>query len=185
MIDEILLEAESKMDGSMSHAREEFAAIRTGRASSAMFNRVTVDYYGAPTPLTQLASIGIPEPRMVIVKPFDSSQMGDIERAIRNSDLGLNPANEGTQLRLNLPPMTEERRRDMVKRAKTKGEDAKIAIRNVRRKAKEEISKLVKDSDVSEDEGHSAEKELDDLTSGYVTQIDELMQSKENELLEF
>jgi ribosome recycling factor len=184
VIDDTLLEAEEKMERAIEHAKEEFAAIRTGRASSAMFNRITVDYYGAPTPVPQVASITIPEPRMVIVKPFDSSQMKDIEDAIRNSNLGVNPSNEGTQLRLNLPPMTEERRREMIKVARTKGEDAKIAIRNVRRKAKDEIGKAVKDGEVSEDEGRSGEKELDDLTGRFTGIVDELMSSKESELLE-
>ena len=184
MIDDTLLEAEEKMERAIEHAKEEFAAIRTGRASSAMFNRITVDYYGSPTPISQVASIAIPEPRMVLVKPFDISQMKDVEDAIRNSNLGVNPSNEGTQLRLNLPPMTEERRREMIKVARTKGEDAKIAIRNVRRKAKDEIGKAVKDGEVSEDEGHSGEKELDELTGRFTGHVDELMSSKESELLE-
>ncbi|GAB3647225.1 ribosome-recycling factor [Glycomyces tarimensis] len=184
MIDDTLLEAEEKMERAIEHAKEEFAVIRTGRASSAMFNRITVDYYGAPTPLPQVASIAIPEPRMVLVKPFDTSQTKHIEDAIRNSDLGVNPSNEGNQLRLNLPPMTEERRREMVKLARSKGEDAKIAIRNVRRRSKDEIGKFVKDGEASEDEGHAAEKELDDLTGRFTGIVDELVSSKESELLE-
>lgn len=172
------------MERAIEHAKEEFAVIRTGRASSAMFNRITVDYYGAQTPLPQAASIAIPEPRMVIIKPFDPSQIGEVENAIRNSDLGVNPSNEGTQLRLNLPPMTEERRREMIKVARSKGEDAKIAIRNIRRKAKDEIGKFVKDGEASEDEGRSAEKELDDLTGRFTGLVDELVSSKETELLE-
>ncbi|MFG3338938.1 ribosome recycling factor [Glycomyces sp. NPDC048151] len=184
MIDDTLLEAEEKMERAIEHAKEEFAAIRTGRASSAMFNRITIDYYGSPTAIPQVASVAIPEPRMVIIKPFDASQMKAIEDAIRNSNLGVNPSNEGTQLRLNLPPMTEERRREMIKVAKTKGEDAKIAIRNVRRKAKDEIGKFVKDGEVSEDEGRSGEKELDDLTGRFTANVDELVSSKESELLE-
>ncbi|WP_100445771.1 ribosome recycling factor [Glycomyces xiaoerkulensis] len=185
MIDESLLEAEEKMERAIAHAKEEFAVIRTGRASSAMFNRITVDYYGAPTPLPQVASIAIPEPRMVLVKPFDQSQTKEIEDAIRNSDLGVNPSNEGNQLRLNLPPMTEERRREMVKVARTKGEDAKIAVRNIRRRAKEEIGKAVKEGEASEDAGHGAEKDLEDLTGRFTGMVDELMSSKEAELLEF
>jgi ribosome recycling factor len=184
VIDDILLEAEEKMERAIDHAKEEFAVIRTGRASSAMFNRITVDYYGAPTPLPQVASIAIPEPRMVLIKPFDTSQITEIENAIRNSDLGVNPANEGNQIRLNLPPMTEERRREMTKVARSKGEDAKIAIRNIRRKAKDEIGKLVKDGDASEDEGRAAEKELDDLTGRFTGNVDEMVAAKETELLE-
>ncbi|MBB2942232.1 ribosome recycling factor [Actinoplanes lutulentus] len=184
MIEETLFEAEEKMDSAVEHAKEEFAAIRTGRATPAMFSKILVDYYGAPTPVTQMASVGVPEPRMVIVKPYDASQLGPIERAIRDSDLGVNPNNEGTQLRIHLPQMTEERRREMIKVARGKAEDGRIAIRNVRRKAKDQLDKLVKDGEAGEDEGRRAEKELDDLTHKYVGVIDELLKHKEAELLE-
>jgi ribosome recycling factor len=184
VIDDTLLEAEEKMDRAVDHAKEEFAAIRTGRANAAMFSKILIDYYGTPTPLPQMASIGVPEPRMVIIKPYDASQLGAMERAIRDSDLGVNPGNEGTQLRIVVPPMTEERRRDMTKVARGKGEDAKVAIRNVRRKAKEELDRIVKDGEAGEDDGRRAEKELDDLTAKYVAHIDELIKHKEVELLE-
>lgn len=184
VIEDTLLEAEEKMDRAVAHAKEEFAAIRTGRATPAMFSRILVDYYGSPTPLTQIASITIPEPRMVIIKPYDMSQIGAMEKAIRESDLGVNPNNEGNQLRLLMPPMTEERRRDMIKVARGKGEEAKVAIRNVRRRAKEELDRIVKDGHAGEDEGRRAEKELDDLTQRYVASIDDLVKHKEAELLE-
>lgn len=184
MIEETLFEAEEKMDSAVEHAKEEFAAIRTGRATPAMFSKIVVDYYGAPTPVTQMASVGVPEPRMVIVKPYDNSQLGPIERAIRDSDLGVNPNNEGTQLRIHLPQMTEERRREMIKVARSKAEEGRVAIRNVRRKAKEQIDKLVKDGETGEDEGRRAEKELDDVTQRYVATVDELVKHKEAELLE-
>ncbi|WP_030436068.1 ribosome recycling factor [Actinoplanes subtropicus] len=184
MIDETLFEAEEKMESAVEHAKEEFAAIRTGRATPAMFSKILVDYYGAPTPVTQMASVGVPEPRMVIVKPYDASQLGPIERAIRDSDLGVNPNNEGTQLRIHLPQMTEERRREMIKVARSKAEDGRVAIRNVRRKAKEQIDKLVKDGETGEDDGRRAEKELDDVTHRYVSHVDELLKHKEAELLE-
>lgn len=184
MIDDTLLEAEEKMDRAVEHAKEELAAIRTGRANAAMFSKIMIDYYGTPTPLPQMASIGVPEPRMVIIKPYDASQLGAMERAIRDSDLGVNPGNEGTQLRILVPPMTEERRRDMTKVARAKGEDAKVAVRNVRRKAKEELDRIVKDGEAGEDDGRRAEKELDDLTSKYVSHIDEMIKHKEAELLE-
>ncbi|GAB1642496.1 ribosome recycling factor [Krasilnikovia sp. MM14-A1259] len=184
MIDEILFEAEEKMESAVEHAKEEFGAIRTGRATPAMFSKIVVDYYGAPTPVPQMASIGIPEPRMVIVKPYDMSQLGAIERAIRDSDLGVNPNNEGTQLRIHLPQMTEERRREMIKVARGKAEESRVAIRNVRRKAKEHLDRLVKDGEVGEDDGRRAEKELDDLTHRYVSVVDELVKHKETELLE-
>ncbi len=184
MIDETLFEAEEKMESAVEHAKEEFAAIRTGRATPAMFSKILVDYYGAPTPVTQMASVGVPEPRMVLVKPYDASQLGPIERAIRDSDLGVNPNNEGTQLRIHLPQMTEERRRDMIKVARSKAEEGRVAIRNVRRKAKEQLDRLVKDGEAGEDEGRRAEKELEDVTHRYVAIVDELVKHKEAELLE-
>ena len=184
MIDETLFEAEEKMESAVEHAKEEFAAIRTGRATPAMFSKIVVDYYGAPTPVTQMASVGVPEPRMVIVKPYDASQLGPIERAIRDSDLGVNPNNEGTQLRIHLPQMTEERRREMIKVARSKAEEGRVAIRNVRRKAKEQLDRLVKDGEAGEDDGRRAEKELDDVTHRYVAHVDELVKHKEAELLE-
>ena len=171
MIDETLFEAEEKMESAVEHAKEEFAAIRTGRATPAMFSKIVVDYYGAPTPVTQMASVGVPEPRMVIVKPYDASQLGPIERAIRDSDLGVNPNNEGTQLRIHLPQMTEERRREMIKVARTKAEEGRVAIRNVRRKAKEQLDRLVKDGEAGEDDGRRAEKELEDVTHRYVATV--------------
>lgn len=131
-----------------------------------------------------MASIAVPEPRMVIIKPYDNSQLGAMEKAIRDSDLGANPNNEGNQLRIVLPQMTEERRRDMIKVARQKGEEAKVAVRNIRRKAKEELDRLVKDGEVGEDEGRRAEKELDDLTQRFVAGVDELVKHKESELLE-
>jgi ribosome recycling factor len=184
VIDDTLLEAEEKMDGAVEHAKEEFAAIRTGRANAAMFSKILIDYYGSPTPLTQMASIGTPEPRMAIIKPYDNSQLAAMEKAIRDSDLGVNPNNEGNQLRIILPQMTEERRRDMIKVARHKGEEAKVAIRNVRRRAKDELDRLVKDGETGEDDGRRAEKELDDLTHRYVVTVDELVKHKESELLE-
>ena len=184
MIEETLFEAEEKMDSAVEHAKEEFAAIRTGRATPAMFSKIVVDYYGSPTPVTQMASIGVPEPRMVIVKPYDMSQLGAVERAIRDSDLGVNPNNEGTQLRIHLPQMTEERRREMIKVARTKAEEGRVAIRNVRRKAKEQLDRLVKDGEAGEDDGRRAEKELEDVTHRYVATVDELVKHKEAELLE-
>jgi ribosome recycling factor len=184
VIEETLFEAEEKMESAVEHAKEEFAAIRTGRASAAMFSKIVIDYYGSPTPVPQLASIGVPEPRMVIVKPYDNSQLGAIERAIRDSDLGVNPNNEGTQLRIHLPQMTEERRREMIKVARHKGEEGRVAIRNVRRKAKEQLDRMIKDGDSGEDEVRRAEKELEDVTHRYVAVVDELVKHKEAELLE-
>ncbi|MDP9797134.1 ribosome recycling factor [Catenuloplanes nepalensis] len=184
MIDDTLLEAEEKMERAVEHAKDELAAIRTGRATPAMFSRIIIDYYGTPTPLPQMASVAIPEPRMAIIKPYDASQLGAMERAIRDSDLGVNPSNEGSMLRILLPQMTEERRREMVKVARGKAEDGRVAVRNVRRRAKEELDRIVKDGEAGEDDGRRAEKELDDLTHRYVAQVDELVKHKETELLE-
>lgn len=184
MIDESLLEAEEKMERAIAHAREEFGAIRTGRASAAAFGKIMVSYYGTPTPLPQLASIGVPEARMAIIKPYDMSQIAAVEKAIRDSDLGVNPANEGNQLRVVFPPMTEERRRDMIKLARQKGEDAKIAIRNIRRKAKEELDRMIKDGEAGEDEVRRAERELEEITQRQVAHVDEILKHKETELLE-
>lgn len=184
MIDDALLEAEEKMERAIAHAKEEFGTIRTGRASAAIFTKILVDYYGTPTPLPQLASIGTPEARMAIIKPYDVSQIAAVEKAIRDSDLGVNPNNEGSQLRLVLPQMTEERRREMIKLARHKAEEAKIAIRNIRRKAKEELDRLVKDGEVGEDEGRRAERELEEITHRQVGHVDEILKHKEAELLE-
>ena len=184
VIEETLLEAEEKMEKAVVVAKEDFAAIRTGRAHPAMFNKLVADYYGALTPINQLASFSVPEPRMAVVTPFDKSALRNIEQAIRDSDLGVNPSNDGNIIRVVFPELTEERRRDYIKVAKTKGEDAKVSIRSVRRKAKDAIDKLIKDGEVGEDEGRRAEKELDDTTAKYVAQVDELLKHKEAELLE-
>ncbi len=184
MIEEALFEAEEKMERAVEFAKDEFATIRTGRASPAMFSRIMIDYYGSLTPLPQLSTIAIPEPRMVIIKPHDPTQIKAMEKAIRDSDLGVNPNNEGTQIRLILPPMTEERRREMIKVARHKGEEAKVAIRNVRRKAKDELDRIVKDGEAGEDDGRRAERELEDLTHKYVAHVDEILKHKEAELLE-
>jgi ribosome recycling factor len=184
VIEETLLEAEEKMEKAVVVAKEDFAAIRTGRAHPAMFNKIVADYYGAPTPINQLASFSVPEPRMAVVTPFDKSALRNIEQAIRDSDLGVNPSNDGNIIRVVFPELTEERRREYIKVAKGKGEDAKISIRSVRRKAKDAIDKLIKDGEIGEDEGRRAEKELDDTTAKYVAQVDELLKHKEAELLE-
>ncbi|MEO6205736.1 MAG: ribosome recycling factor [Mycobacteriales bacterium] len=184
MIDETLLDAEEKMDKAVTVAKDDFGSIRTGRATPAMFNKIVVDYYGAITPINQLASFAVPEPRMAIVAPYDKGSLGAIETAIRNSDLGVNPTNDGSIIRIVFPQLSEERRKDLTKVAKTKAEDAKISIRNIRRKAKEELDRMVKDGDTGEDEVARAEKELEKTTAQYVAAVDELLKHKEAELLE-
>ncbi|OKX78247.1 ribosome recycling factor [Corynebacterium glutamicum] len=184
MIDEILFEAEERMTATVEHTREDLTTIRTGRANPAMFNGVMAEYYGVLTPITQMSSISVPEPRMLLIKPYEMSSMQVIENAIRNSDLGVNPTNDGQVLRVTIPQLTEERRKDMVKLAKSKGEDGKIAIRNIRRKGMDQLKKLQKDGDAGEDEVQAAEKELDKVTAGFVAQVDEVVARKEKELME-
>jgi ribosome recycling factor len=184
VIDETLLEAEEKMDKAVTVAKEEFAGIRTGRAHPSMFNKITAEYYGTQTPVNQLASFHMPEPRMIIVQPFDKSSMAAIEKAIRNSDLGVNPSNDGNIIRIVFPELSEERRREYIKIARHKAEDSRVSIRNIRRHAKDSLDKLVKGGDAGEDDGRRAERELEDLTHVYVGQIDELLRHKEAELLE-
>lgn len=184
MIDEALFDAEEKMEKAVAVARDDLATIRTGRANPGMFSRIVIDYYGSPTPITQLCSINVPEARLVVIKPYEASQLGAIETAIRNSDLGLNPSNDGALIRVAVPQLTEERRKELVKQAKAKGEDAKVAVRNIRRKAMEELHRIRKDGDAGEDEVGRAEKDLDRSTQQYVSQIDDLVKHKEGELLE-
>lgn len=184
MIDETLLEAEDKMDKAVVVAKEDFSGIRTGRATPGMFNKITVDYYGTPTPVTQLASIQAPEARMAVITPYDKSSLNAVERAIRDSDLGVNPTNDGNVIRVVFPQLTEERRKEYIKVARAKAEDAKVSVRNIRRHAKEAIDKLIKDGEVGEDEGKRAEKELDGFTAKHTAQIDEALKHKETELLE-
>jgi ribosome recycling factor len=184
MIDDTMLEAEEKMEKAVEVAKDNLSGIRTGRAHPGMFNKVVVDYYGAPTPLQQLASFQTPEARTILISPFDKGAMSNIEKALRDADLGINPSNDGNIIRCVLPQLTEERRKEYIKMARSQGEDAKVAIRNIRRQAKESIEKLVKDGDVGEDEGSRAEKDLESTTKKYVDSIDEVLKSKESELLE-
>ena len=184
MINDILNEADNKMDKSVEATREEFAAIRAGRAQPSMFSKIVVDYYGSPTPLQQLASFTAPEARIILIAPYDMGAIGNIERAIRDSDLGVNPSNDGKMLRCVFPELTEERRKEYIKIAKAKAEDGKVAIRNLRRTAKQNLEKLEKDGDVGKDDVTGAEKRLDTLTKNHTDAIDEMLKNKEAELLE-
>ncbi|HEV2891956.1 MAG TPA: ribosome recycling factor [Frankiaceae bacterium] len=184
MIDDTLFEGEEKMEKAVSVCRDELATIRTGRATPAMFSKITADFYGTTTPLSQMASITVPEPRMAVVKPYDKSSLGAIEKAIRDSDLGVNPTNDGTLIRIVLPQLTEERRKDLIKVARHKAEEGRVAIRSVRRHAKDALDKLARDGEAGEDDVRRAEKELEDLTHKYVAQVDDLLKHKEAELLE-
>jgi ribosome recycling factor len=184
VIDDTLLEAKEKMDKAVSVAKEDFTAIRTGRAHPSLFNKILVDYYGAPTPVNQLASFHVADARMITVQPYDKGSLAAIERAIRDSDLGVNPNNDGQILRVVLPQLTEERRREYTKVARQKAEDARVSIRNIRRHAKDALDRLARDGEVGEDEVTRAEKQLETLTRTYVDQVDDLLKHKEAELLE-
>ena len=184
MIDETLFDAEEKMEKAVAVAKDDLASVRTGRATPNMFSRVVVDYYGTMTPINQLASINVPEARLAVIKPYDASQLKALEKAIRDSDLGLNPSNDGQIIRVVIPQLSEERRREMVKVARSKGEDARVTIRNIRRKAMDELHRIVRDGEAGEDEVGRAEKELQSTTDRYVHQVDDLVRHKESELLE-
>ncbi len=184
MISDIIRDAEAKMANAVEYAKEEFAAIRTGRAHPAMFAKLTADYYGSPTPLQQLATFQVPDARVVLITPYDRTAMAAIERSIRDSDLGVNPSNDGAVIRITLPQLTEERRKEYIKVAKHKAEDARISVRGARRTAKEALDKMVKDSEVGKDEVVRAEKQLDASTKKHTDAIDEVLKHKEAELLE-
>ncbi len=184
LISRTMSEADQKMGKAVDVAREDFAAIRTGRAHPAMFNRLTADYYGTPTPIQQLASFQSPEARVVLIQPYDRTAGAAIEKAIRDSDLGVNPVDDGKVIRVVMPELTEERRRDYIKVARTKAEEGRVAVRNIRRHAKQTMDRAVKDGEVGEDDVNAAEKRLDGMTKSHVDQIDELLKNKEAELLE-
>jgi ribosome recycling factor len=184
VIDETMFEAEEKMEKAVTVFRDDLGTIRTGRATPTMFSKIIVDYYGTPTPVNQLASFNVPEPRMAVISPYDKGALTAIEKAIRDSDLGVNPTSDGSIIRVVFPQLTEERRRDLIKVARGKAEDSRVSIRNIRRHAKETLDKLSKDGEVGEDEVVRAEKELEKTTQGYVAAVDEALQIKESELLE-
>jgi ribosome recycling factor len=183
-IDQTLRDAEQKMGKAVDFAKDEFAAIRTGRAHPAMFAKIQAEYYGTPTPIQQLASFQIPEARLVVISPYDKNSMSAIEKSIRDSDLGVNPANDGSVIRIALPELTQERRKEYVKLARQKAEEARVSVRSVRRHAKETLDRLSRDGEAGEDEVARAEKHLDSLTRKYVEQVDGVLKHKEEEILE-
>jgi ribosome recycling factor len=183
-VDSALKGAADKMQKAVAHLKEDLGGIRTGRATPALLNRVTVEYYGTPVPLQQLASMSVPEPRTLMVQPFDKSAIGAIEKAILTSDLGITPSNDGNVIRLSFPPLTEERRRQLVKQVHARAEDGRVAVRNVRRHHKDEVEKLEKEHEISEDDLKRAEKELQRHTDQFVAEIDEIQRHKEQELME-
>jgi ribosome recycling factor len=183
-IDESLDAAAHKMEQALLHLREDLSSIRTGRASSGVLARITVEYYGTPVPLNQLASVNVPEPRLLVIQPFDKSSIVQIEKAIQQSDLGITPSNDGQVIRLAFPPLTEERRKELVKQVHHRAEEGRVAVRNVRRHAKDDMEKLERDHSISEDELTRGEKELQRLTDRHVGEIDEIQRHKESELME-
>ena len=183
-IQTVLADANTKMNKAVEVAKEDFAAIRTGRAHPSMFAKIMVDYYGTATPLSQLATVQVPEARLALITPYDKGATTSIEKAIRESDLGVNPGGDGNVIRVNFPQLTEERRKEFIKVAKGKAEESKVSIRAIRRNAKEAMEKLEKDGQVSKDDLASGEKELEKVTSDHVGKIDEILKHKEAELLE-
>ena len=184
MINQTLNEADSKMSKAVEVTREDFAAIRTGRANPSMFHKLTADYYGSPTPLQQLASFTVPEARVIIINPYDLTSLTAIEKSIRDSDLGVNPTDDGKTIRVTLPELTEERRKEYIKMARGKAEDGRVAVRNIRRHAKQALERLEKDGEVGKDDVTGAEKRLDGITKKHTDEIDEMLKVKEAELLE-
>jgi ribosome recycling factor len=183
-IETAMRDAEHKMDQALTHMKDDLAGIRTGRAAPAVLNRVTVEYYGTPVPLNQLAGVTVPEPRLLQVQPFDKSAIGAIEKAIMTSDLGITPNNDGNVIRLAFPPLTEERRKELVKQVHHRAEEGRVAVRNVRRHGKDEMEKLEHDGAISEDDLARAEKDLQKLTDRFVAEIDQIQGHKEQELME-
>ncbi|ALC16112.1 ribosome recycling factor [Desulfuromonas soudanensis] len=184
MYKDVIAKTRVGMEKSIEALRKEFSRVRTGRASINLLDDVRVDYYGTPTPLSQIATLIVPEPRLITIQPWEKKLIPDIERAILKADLGLNPASDGVLVRIAIPPLTEDRRKEMVKLIKRMTEDAKVAIRNVRREANDSLKKLEKDKEISEDELKRGEKEIQDLTDGFVKKTDEVMAVKEKEVME-
>ena len=184
LVDAVFDDTREKMHKAIEHLQSEFGAVRTGRATPALVERLKVDYYGSETPLQQLAGFQVPEARLLVISPYDKSSIKAIEKAIQNSDLGIQPSNDGSVIRLSFPPLTEERRKDLVKVVKHKAEEARVAVRNVRRSARHDLEALEKDGDISSDELERAEKEMEKITHEYVGEVDKMLQHKEQELLE-
>jgi ribosome recycling factor len=184
MLEEVNVEVEHKMERSLAALRKELSRIRTGRASLALLDNVTVDYYGTPTPLSQMATLAVPESRLITIQPWDKSQLGIIEKAIQKSDLGLTPVNDGKVIRLSIPPLTEERRKALVKQVKKIGEETKIALRNIRREGNDSLKALEKAKKISEDDQRRGQEQIQKTTDGFTTEVDEILHLKEREVLE-
>jgi len=184
MYNKVLSNHEDKMKNTVAYLKEDFATIRAGRANPKLLDKIFVEYYGARTPLSQLSNISVPEPRMLVIQPYDASSIKDIEKAIMVSDLGINPANDGKIIRLMIPQLTEERRKELVKLVKKETESAKVTIRNERRDAMDKVKKMEKASEITEDDRKSAEKQVQELTDKYITELENMLKSKEKEVME-
>ncbi len=184
MRDMVIADCRDKMRKAIAHLQEEFGSVRTGRATPSLVEKLKVDYYGSEVPLQQLAGFSVPEPRVLVISPYDKTAMGAVEKAIQQSDLGINPSNDGNVVRLNFPQLTEERRKELVKVVKHRAEEGRVAVRNVRRQARHELEALEKDGDLSRDELDRAEKDLEKTTHDLVAEIDQMLHHKEEELLE-
>lgn len=182
-MDTVFTKTKEKMEKCLDALNRDYKAVRAGRANPAILDRVTVDYYGTPTPINQMAAISVPEPRMLMIQPWDASTLKDIEKAINTAEIGINPSNDGKVIRLAFPALTEERRKELVKDISKRGEEAKVAVRNVRRDAMDDIKKLKKDNEITEDDQKNGEKKLQDITDSYIKQVEEMVKKKEDEVL--
>lgn len=184
MIDQIIQDGKSRMEEVIGATKRTFSSVRTGRANPALLDRITVSYYGTPTPLNQMASVSVPEPRLLVITPWDKGSIKDVEKAILTSDLGLMPSNDGTVIRLAIPTLTEERRKDLVRVVRKDAEEHRVAVRNIRRDLNDAIKKLEKNGDISEDESRRVQGEVQEQTDDFINQIDELLKHKEKEIME-
>jgi ribosome recycling factor len=184
VLDDLLQDAERRMKKAVEHVRDDFTSIRTGRASASLLNRVSVNYYGAPTPLNQIASIAVPEPTLLVVSPYDKSVIEDVEKAIQQADLGVNPVSDGNVIRLPIPKLTEERRKEMTKVVRSKAEEGRVAIRNVRRDVIEDLRAFEKEHEITKDDLHRGQEEAQKLTDRFIAETDDMLKVKEKELME-
>jgi ribosome recycling factor len=181
---DVISSNEERMKKTVANLKEGFGALRTGRASPALFDRIRVDYYGEKSPLNQVANISVPEARLIVIQPWDKTLIGEIEKAIRSSELSLNPSNDGKVIRISIPPLTEERRKELVKLAKSQAEQSRVAIRNIRRDGNEELKKLLKDASVTEDDEKKGTEDLQKITDSYISQVNQVLEEKEKEIME-
>jgi ribosome recycling factor len=181
---DVIASAEERMKKTVANLKDGFSALRTGRASPALFDKIRVDYYGEKSPINQVANISVPEARLIVIQPWDKALIGEIEKAIRSSDLSLNPSNDGKVIRISFPPLTEERRKDLVKQAKNQAEQSRVAVRNIRRDGNDELKKSLKDGDITEDEESKSSAELQKLTDAYITRVNQVLEEKEKEIME-